>query len=91
MVLSILSKPEKDIQNINELGYSNLPICIAKTPQSFSDDPHLLGVPKNFNITIREIRLSAGAGFIVPLAGNIMTMPGLPKVPAAVKMEDLEI
>ncbi len=82
---------EKDLQNITELGYSNLPICIAKTPQSFSDDPHLLGVPKNFNITIREIRLSAGAGFIVPLAGNIMTMPGLPKVPAAVKMEDLKI
>ncbi len=82
---------EKDIQNINDLGYSNLPICIAKTPQSFSDNPHLLGAPKNFNITIREVRLSSGAGFIVPLTGNIMTMPGLPKVPAAVKMEDLKI
>ena len=60
-----------------------MPICMAKTQYSFSDDPKKLGCPKNFEITIREIKLSAGAGFIVALAGDIMTMPGLPRVPAA--------
>ncbi|HOA81952.1 MAG TPA: formate--tetrahydrofolate ligase, partial [Defluviitaleaceae bacterium] len=63
------------------------PICIAKTQYSLSDDPSLLGCPKDFEITVRELRISAGAGFIVALTGEIMTMPGLPKIPAAVKID----
>lgn len=65
------------------MGYANLPICIAKTQYSFSDDPKLLGAPSDFTMTVNEIRLSAGAGFIVVICGKIMTMPGLPKIPAA--------
>lgn len=84
-------KALKDIKDIELLGYDKTPVCVAKTPQSFTDDPKVLGAPKDFNITIREVRLSAGANFIVPLTGAIMTMPGLPKIPAAVKMEDLDI
>ena len=80
---------EAQIEEFAKLGYDKTPICIAKTPQSFSDDPKVLNTPKDFAITIREVRLSAGADFIVPLTGAIMTMPGLPKVPAAVKMEDI--
>ena len=79
------------IKEYERLGYDKTPICIAKTPQSFSDDPSKLNTPRDFTITIREIRLSAGANFLVPLTGSIMTMPGLPKVPAAVKMEEKEI
>ena len=79
---------EWKIKDIEYIGYSKLPICMAKTPHSFSDDPNLVGAPKNFKITIRDLSLSAGAGFIVALTGKIMTMPGLPAVPAAVKMED---
>ena len=79
---------EKQIKEFEKLGYDKTPVCIAKTPQSFSDDPKVLNTPQNFTITIREVRLSAGANFIVPLTGAIMTMPGLPKVPAAVKMEE---
>lgn len=79
---------KKQIAQYTALGYGNLPICMAKTPQSFSDDPKVLGAPRNFSITVREVRLSAGAGFIIPLTGTILTMPGLPKVPAAIKMED---
>jgi formate--tetrahydrofolate ligase len=82
---------EKQIAEYERLGYDKTPVCIAKTPQSFSDDPKILGAPRGFDITIREVRLSAGAGFIVPLAGSVMTMPGLPKIPAAVKMEDKPI
>jgi formate--tetrahydrofolate ligase len=67
-----------------------LPICIAKTQYSLSDNPSLLGKPKNFKITVREVKVSSGAGFIVVLTGDIMTMPGLPKVPAANKMDILE-
>ena len=81
----------RQIQEFTDLGFGKTPICIAKTPQSLTDDPKVLGAPKGFTITIREVRLSAGANFIVPLTGAIMTMPGLPKVPAAVKMEDQEI
>ena len=80
---------EKQIEDYTKLGFGKTPICIAKTPQSLSDNPKVLGVPKDFVVTIREVRLSAGANFIVPLTGAIMTMPGLPKVPAAVKMEDV--
>jgi formate--tetrahydrofolate ligase len=81
----------EQIKEYERLGYDKTPICIAKTPQSFSDDPSVLNTPRGFTITIREIRLSAGANFLVPLTGSIMTMPGLPKIPAAVKMEDQEI
>ena len=72
---------------IKELGYDKLPICIAKTQYSFSDNDSLIGAPNNFDITIREIRLSVGAGFIVCIAGKIMTMPGLPKEPIATKIK----
>ena len=74
------------IQNIKKLGCENLPICMAKTQSSFSDNPKLLNVPRNFNITISDVSLSNGAGFIVCYCGNILTMPGLPKVPLAMKM-----
>ena len=80
---------EKQIEDYTKLGFDKTPICIAKTPQSLTDDPKVLGAPKGFTVTIREVRLSAGANFIVPLTGAIMTMPGLPKVPAAVRMEDV--
>ena len=68
---------------IEKLGYSNLPVCIAKTQYSFSDDPKNLECNNPYNITVRDVEIKAGAGFIVVLAGKIMTMPGLPKVPAA--------
>ena len=77
------AKAKKDMKQLTENGYDKLPVCIAKTQYSFSDDPKLLGAPKGFRITIRSMTVSAGAGFIVALAGDIMTMPGLPKVPAA--------
>ena len=80
---------EQQIKDFTALGFDKTPICIAKTPQSLTDDPKVLGAPTGFTVTIREVRLSAGANFIVPLTGAIMTMPGLPKVPAAVKMEDV--
>jgi formate--tetrahydrofolate ligase len=77
----------KQIKQLEELGFGNLPICMAKTQYSFSDDQTKLGAPKDFNIVIRNIKVSAGAGFIVALTGEIMTMPGLPKVPAAEKID----
>lgn len=76
-------KLRKHIRNLQDSGYGNLPVCIAKTQYSFSTDPNLIGAPKNHSIAIREVRLSAGAGFIVVICGDIMTMPGLPRVPAA--------
>jgi formate--tetrahydrofolate ligase len=78
-----------DIELLSSLGYGKLPICMAKTPKSLSDNPKLTGRPKGFNITINELRISAGAGFIVAISGQIMTMPGLPKIPAAVKIRIL--
>ena len=78
---------EKDIAAIEKSGYASLPICMAKTQYSLSDQPNLLGRPENFDITVRELRLSAGAGFIVAITGNIMTMPGLPKKPAAEQID----
>lgn len=78
---------EKALKEFEELGYGNLPICMAKTQYSFSDDQNLLGRPSGFTITIKNCRISAGAGFIVVLTGDIMTMPGLPKVPAAEKID----
>lgn len=74
---------EKTIANIEKLGFDKMPICMAKTQYSFSDDPTLLGRPSGFRITVRDIKVSRGAGFLVALTGEIMTMPGLPKVPAA--------
>ena len=75
------------IKKLNEIGFGNLPICMAKTQYSFSDNPALLGAPTGFMVTVRNIKVSAGAGFIVALTGDIMTMPGLPKVPAAEKID----
>ena len=79
----------KDIKQIEKLGLDKMPICMAKTQYSLSDDPKLLGRPKGFKIEVRQIRISAGAGFLVALTGDIMTMPGLPKVPAANNMDIL--
>ena len=76
----------EQISQYEKMGYKDLAVCMAKTPNSITDDAKVLGAPVGFTITVREVRLSAGAGFIVPLTGAVMTMPGLPKVPAAVKM-----
>lgn len=80
-------KAKKQIKKFEELGIDKLPICMAKTQYSLSDDPKLLGAPSGFEVSIREINISAGAGFLVALTGNVMTMPGLPKVPSANKMD----
>lgn len=85
--ISILPAARKQLQQLERLGFGNLPICVAKTQYSFSDDQTLLGAPKGFVLTVRNLKVSAGAGFIVALTGNIMTMPGLPKVPAAEKID----
>lgn len=82
------SKALKGIKLIETLGFQNIPVCIAKTPHSFSDDPTLLNVPKDFTLHVREVYISAGAGFAVCLTGELLTMPGLPKIPSAVKMEE---
>lgn len=86
--VKILHKAKSEIAQIEKIGLDKMPICIAKTPASLSDNPNLLGRPSGFDITIKEVRVSAGAGFIVALAGDVMVMPGLPKVPAA---ENLDI
>ena len=85
--ISILPAAKKQIETLKELGFDNLPICVAKTQYSFSDDPTKLGAPENFTVTIKNVKVSAGAGFIVVLTGDIMTMPGLPRVPAAEKID----
>ena len=85
--IAILPAAMKQLKQLEELGFGNLPICMAKTQYSFSDDPKLLGAPRDFVLTIRNLKVSAGAGFIVALTGDIMTMPGLPKVPAAEKID----
>ncbi|MGM0410403.1 MAG: formate--tetrahydrofolate ligase, partial [Bacillota bacterium] len=82
------SKAEKQIARFNELGYDEMPICMAKTQNSISDNPKLKGRPEGFTVSVREINLSAGAGFLVPLTGPVMTMPGLPKRPSA---EDIDV
>ena len=85
---TIARKIEKLIEYTNpDLVIANLPVCMAKTQYSFSDDPTKLGAPDNFTVTIKNVKISAGAGFIVVLTGDIMTMPGLPKVPAAEKID----
>lgn len=78
---------DKAIQELEGLGYGKLPVCVAKTQMSLSDDPNLKGAPEGWTLTIREVRVSAGAGFVVALAGTILTMPGLPKVPAAERVD----
>ena len=89
---SVVLAPQakKDIRRWEKLGYKDLPLCLAKTQYSFSDNKKLLGAPKDFQMHIREVRLSAGAGFLIPIAGEIMTMPGLPRKPAAehIDMDD---
>ena len=81
--VSFTDNAEKQMQQLEELGFGNVPVCMAKTQYSFSDDMKLLGAPKDFTLTVRSMKISAGAGFIVAITGDIMTMPGLPKVPAA--------
>lgn len=81
------SKAKKQLEEMDKLGWSNLPVCMAKTQYSLSDDPTKLGKPKDFKITVRELKPCIGAGFIVALTGDVMTMPGLPKSPAALKMD----
>ena len=83
----ILPAAAKQIEQLIDLGYGKLPVCVAKTQYSFSDDPAKLGAPDGFTVTIKNVKVSAGAGFIVALTGDIMTMPGLPKVPAAEKID----
>ena len=85
--VNFTKEADKALKEFEDLGYGNLPVCMAKTQYSFSDDPALLGRPSGFKITIRNCRISAGAGFIVVLTGDVMTMPGLPKVPAAEKID----
>ena len=81
--VNILPSAQKQIARLTDLGFDKLPVCMAKTQYSFSDDPTLLGAPENFAVTVKNVKISAGAGFIVVLTGDIMTMPGLPKHPAA--------
>ena len=78
---------KKEIKQLEELGFGSMPVCMAKTQYSFSDDAALLGAPRNFRITVRQVKVSAGAGFVVALTGNVMTMPGLGKAPAAFKID----
>ena len=85
--VSILPAAQKQIDELTKLGFAGLPVCIAKTQYSFTDDPTKLGAPEDFTVTVKNVKVSAGAGFIVVLTGDIMTMPGLPKVPAAERID----
>ena len=85
--ITVLPAAKKQIERLSGLGFSNLPVCIAKTQYSFSDNPALLGAPEDFTVTVKNVKISAGAGFIVVLTGDIMTMPGLPKSPAAERID----
>lgn len=85
--VSFLPAAEAELARLEALGFGGTPVCIAKTQYSFSDDPKLLGAPENFTVTVRGVRVSAGAGFVVALTGDIMTMPGLPRVPAAEQID----
>ena len=85
--VSFAPAAKKQIATLTALGYDKLPICVATTQYSFSDDQTKLGAPEGFTVTVRNVKVSAGAGFIVVLTGDIMTMPGLPKVPAAEKID----
>ncbi len=85
--INVTPNAKKQIDRLEALGFGSLPVCIAKTQYSFSDDPSLLGAPENFTVTVKNVKVSAGAGFIVVLTGDILTMPGLPKCPAAEKID----
>ncbi len=85
--INILPSAQKQIEKLEQLGFSRCPVCIAKTQYSFSDDPTKIGAPEHFTVTVKNVKVSAGAGFVVVLTGDIMTMPGLPKVPAAEKID----
>ena len=85
--IAVLPNAKKQIAQLTELGFDKLPICVAKTQYSFSDDPTKLGAPDNFTVTIKNVKVSAGAGFIVVMTGDILTMPGLPKSPAAERID----
>ena len=85
--ISVMPAAKKQIDQLTALGFDKLPVCIAKTQYSFSDDPTKLGAPEGFTVTVKNVKVSAGAGFIVVLTGDILTMPGLPKVPAAEKID----
>ena len=85
--VSILPAAQKQIDKLTEMGFGNCPVCVAKTQYSFSDDQTKLGAPEDFTVTVKNVKISAGAGFVVVLTGDIMTMPGLPKVPAAEKID----
>ena len=85
--ITVMPAAKKQIEQLTSLGFGSLPVCIAKTQYSFSDDPTKLGAPEGFKVTVKSVKVSAGAGFIVVLTGDILTMPGLPKVPAAEKID----
>ena len=85
--IKILPAAQKQIDRLTALGFDKCPVCIAKTQYSFSDDPSLTGAPEDFTVTVRNVKISAGAGFVVVLTGDIMTMPGLPKHPAAERID----
>ncbi|MGM9565240.1 formate--tetrahydrofolate ligase, partial [Evtepia sp.] len=85
--VELTANAKKQAKQLTEMGFGNYPICMAKTQYSFSDNAALLGAPEGFTVTVRNLKISAGAGFIVALTGDIMTMPGLPKVPAAEKID----
>ena len=85
--VNFTANAEKLIKTLTELGYDKMPICMAKTQYSFTDDQTKLGAPEGFTVTVRNIKVAAGAGFLVALTGEIMTMPGLPKVPAAERID----
>ena len=85
--ISVLPSAKKQIDELSKLGFDKLPICVAKTQYSFSDNMALLGAPEGFTVSIKNVKVSAGAGFLVVLTGDVMTMPGLPKVPAAERID----
>jgi len=85
--VTVMPAAKKQIERLEQLGFGNCPVCIAKTQYSFSDDPTKLGAPTDFTVTVKNVKVSAGAGFVVVLTGDILTMPGLPKVPAAERID----
>ena len=85
--MEFTANARKQLKKLEEAGYSNVPICVAKTQYSLTDDPTRLGAPSGFVVTVRNLKISAGAGFIVALTGEISTMPGLPKHPAAMDID----
>ena len=85
--VSFTPQAKKQLATLKDLGFDRLPVCMAKTQYSFSDDQTKLGAPENFFVTVRNLKVSAGAGFVVALTGDIMTMPGLPRVPSAEKID----